>query len=162
MKTIRTIAGKFTALAVALFTTVSLLNPYQLKAGEYPVDYYVDPYDWEAEEDGSGNGGCGFVQESFTCSSSTAVNYQNNGSGNLIKQWSTAFGYAYPAQLNLSFGSYNSNLYVYQNIATMQHAGTYVMKCIQRGYGIRECQSEACPGQSFQPAVQKCPGARCR
>ncbi|AEE50697.1 hypothetical protein [Haliscomenobacter hydrossis] len=161
MKAIRKIAGKVTALLVAVMTTVTLLNPYYLQAYD-SVDDYVDMYDSEAEDyTGSGSGSCGFVQESFTCSNSTAINYQNNSSGNIVTQWSSAFGYQPPYQFNIS-GSYtNSNAYVYQNMAAITYTGNYVMKCFQRGYGIRECTSEACPGQ-FQPAVQKCAGTTCK
>ncbi len=58
MKSIRKIAGKVTALAVALFTTISLLNPHTLKAWD-SQDGYVNTYDSEEMEDGGGgSGGC--------------------------------------------------------------------------------------------------------
>lgn len=40
-----------------MLTTVSLLNPYHLKAGDYGDDYYVNPFDEEASDDPNGGGG---------------------------------------------------------------------------------------------------------
>lgn len=105
MKSIRKIAGKVTALAVALLTTMSLLTPYYLRANEYPEDYYVDPYDWEAAPEEGGNANCGFKRLNWYCEvyqvnssdgsggGSASYNYPSGGSvsGNGSKKSSVTF-----------------------------------------------------------------------
>ncbi|MBK9490778.1 MAG: hypothetical protein IPO07_19815 [Haliscomenobacter sp.] len=81
MKSIRKIAGKVTALTVALLTSAALLNPYYLKAN-YGEDYYVDIYDSESDPQDGGTGGCKYqvcyVRSKDLVSETRAVSSSSN------------------------------------------------------------------------------------
>lgn len=69
MKRIRKIAGKVTALAVAITTTVALLSPYDANA--------------QSGSRGAGSGGliCGFQSSKFECGTTTTKTTSGGGGG---------------------------------------------------------------------------------
>jgi len=77
MKSIRKIAGKVTALAVAITTSVALLSPYDANAG--------------SGTDGSMTGGgakCGWLPGNATCQKKVTTTASGGGTGQFTWPWS--------------------------------------------------------------------------
>jgi hypothetical protein len=75
MKSIRKIAGKVTALAVAITTSVALLSPYDANATS-------------GISVGGGSAKCGWLPSSATCQKKVTTTNAGGGSGQFTWPWS--------------------------------------------------------------------------